>query len=646
MVRDPIAVGSSGPTLFASRVARRRSSEAAIPDDVRIALRAFICRAFSVGELRRFVREGPDGEERAWDLPQGSVAIAQIAEALVGQIERRGELREVLVRLLETRPFRRTELHEIACACDWGEEEPWVDQEVEEPGVADVESAVAELPVEPARDLTGFLPEMSDDESEPTLRAFALGVVPTPPAATTLLAVLAFAGRVDSESPEDESTTQGRSPLESAEPKAGGTSIAMQSGASPDEPTVPNRANGDATVASRAPDPVAAGLGRAAFSNDLLPEDLALPTGASSYIDPFEPTVRSEALENTPTAPAGLPDALRSPTSVPRQAFAGRVDSEAESPDVRRQPTPPVSSPLSEEPTEPRSTGDDTAPRRSALASYADAQLDVPDPPIESTERSAGRGALGGLLVVVGAGLILARMGVGRALIVGRPSEPGAELRLSEVLPELPAPRLSPISRHLRVESVPPGADVRLAGMIVGKTPLHVEVPSGQAVRLEYKNRANELDVSRLAFDRYIWCIDANILEPPDPSGDPCESEPRDDALDQNVSVMESPKGPDDTTALAPVAERVEHRHFVLVMSVPPGAGIELNGAFQAYTPHSLQLASGSYTLALGLGDDTIERQVKVGPFARGYVWCVGEGSWKSTNSTDWQEAGSICVGP
>ncbi len=84
-------------------------------------------------------------------------------------------------------------------------------------------------------------------------------------------------------------------------------------------------------------------------------------------------------------------------------------------------------------------------------------------------------------------------------------------------------------------------------------------------------------------------------------------------------------------------------RYAILVTSVPPGAEIRISGEMQAYTPHTLELTSGTYTMALSLDDAGIDRMIKVGPFAKGYVWCVESETWKSTSSSDWREAATVC---
>lgn len=122
---------------------------------------------------------------------------------------------------------------------------------------------------------------------------------------------------------------------------------------------------------------------------------------------------------------------------------------------------------------------------------------------------------------------------------------------------------------------------------------------------------------------------DAPTTKPPRPPVETATEEPPDEA----------PAAP----AAATVPPADAPRHPILVTSVPVGATIELSGGFQAYTPHTLELPSGTYTIALTYQDKQVERRVKVGPFARGFVWCVGDDAFKSTNSTKWQEAGSVC---
>ncbi|MEN0060720.1 MAG: serine/threonine-protein kinase [Myxococcota bacterium] len=114
------------------------------------------------------------------------------------------------------------------------------------------------------------------------------------------------------------------------------------------------------------------------------------------------------------------------------------------------------------------------------------------------------------------------------------------------------------------------------------------------------------------------------------------------------VRAKRTPVAPPEPVQAEVVAEPDADapRHPILVTSVPSGANIELQGEFQNYTPYTLELLSGTYTLTLSLDDDRVQRRIKVGPFARGYVWCVRENAWKSTSSTDWREASKVCTTP
>jgi len=80
-----------------------------------------------------------------------------------------------------------------------------------------------------------------------------------------------------------------------------------------------------------------------------------------------------------------------------------------------------------------------------------------------------------------------------------------------------------------------------------------------------------------------------------------------------------------------------------LVTSVPPNARIELDGEFEAYTPHLLELTSGSYRISLGTDERHAERWIKVGPLSRGIIWCVDADLWQLVSTLDWREAHRAC---
>lgn len=89
----------------------------------------------------------------------------------------------------------------------------------------------------------------------------------------------------------------------------------------------------------------------------------------------------------------------------------------------------------------------------------------------------------------------------------------------------------------------------------------------------------------------------------------------------------------------------MEVLHEIMVTSHPAGANLQLDGAFQCYTPCDLELTSGVYMVSLALDEASlVDRQMKVGPFSRGYIWCVEDDAWKSSSSRDWREAMTVCT--
>lgn len=69
----------------------------------------------------------------------------------------------------------------------------------------------------------------------------------------------------------------------------------------------------------------------------------------------------------------------------------------------------------------------------------------------------------------------------------------------------------------------------------------------------------------------------------------------------------------------------------IVVASTPRGAEIRLGGELLGRTPRTLELASGSHTLVLQLGADTLERTIRVGRNKPDrYVWHVADGRWES----------------